>query len=277
MLLKPYFDGIGTGAGVAWPLFGIIASAIGLGVGGSLAIILGSTCGLIFFIVAGVTCYISHKKFKDEEKTLKRKLYTNLLLFINNLYVAASKENRTFEDYINDWASDDLLQVNLVNFIKNNNFRYAYLSPAEKTAWLDRHIDPFIQSLDIKPPVREVLHTGFVSFMGVFGSVAGCSAGMMGVFAGLGAITGFGAFPLLAAVVLILAVGLGIYGARQAINVSIEHHAKKNLYKNFKSFNKNIGDELGISPTKENKQENEGITLVGEGYTYPAAGLCKLL
>lgn len=85
-VFKPAFDAIGTGAGVAWPLFGILSSALSLGIGGVAMVSLGSICCGLFLIVGIPVFYLSYKKNKLEEMRLNKKLNTHLLNFMERLY-----------------------------------------------------------------------------------------------------------------------------------------------------------------------------------------------
>ena len=253
---RSLFDGIGAGAGVAWPLFGIVSSVLSLGVGGSLAISLGSVCCIVFLAVSIPVFYFAYKKSKEETKQLDEKLTTHLFNFIDTLhkaYLANKTEDESFTDYLNRWLilenekeNKNHLQIMLILFIKKNSpsllNQYHRLPPETKKENLSQLIQNFIGIIDLngiltKPAKKELLKVAFLNFVGVFGAVAGCSAGLMGVFIAFGITLGFGANPLLGLGILVLALGLASYSAVIATQGNIEKGKKTQIYKNLKSYN----------------------------------------
>ncbi|VEG91107.1 hypothetical protein [Legionella spiritensis] len=92
-LFKSSFDGIGTGAGVAWPFFGILSSTLGLVAGGTIALIAGSVAGLLFCLISGAIFYLSYRNACKEEVRLQQKaaqyqdtLNTLIVLYLKNIY-----------------------------------------------------------------------------------------------------------------------------------------------------------------------------------------------
>ncbi|MBA2648650.1 MAG: hypothetical protein H0U75_03445 [Legionella sp.] len=61
-----------------------------------------------------------------------------------------------------------------------------------------------------KAPVGDMLVDAFFGFVGTYGSIAGCSAGVGGVFTGLGLFTSFAAIPVLGWGILGVALIAGI-------------------------------------------------------------------
>lgn len=254
MLLKSCFDGIGTGAGVAWPLFGIIASALSLGVGGALAIILGSICCFLFLAVSIATFYISYKKFKQDSLLLKEQLYPCMFLFLDNLYQQflklPPKNGFTFKDFLQEWTLGKKYTHPLpVKFIQtlmtsSPSFVQAYgrLTLMEKELVGQKNIEKFIQHPEVEkmipaPPLKDRLHHGFISSMGVFGSIIGCSAGVMGILTGLGIMSGFAAIPFLGPLIILAGIGLGTYVAVQSVKIANEKHVKTEICKCFNAYN----------------------------------------
>ena len=72
-LFKSLFSGVGTGAGVAWPLFGIAFSAIGSSIGGVVSLALGGVTIGLFSGITAFVIYSSYKKMEAEEQ-LQQKL-----------------------------------------------------------------------------------------------------------------------------------------------------------------------------------------------------------
>ena len=73
-LSKPFFEGLGTGSGVAWPLFGILFSTLSIGVGSTFALTLGSICSVLFMLISLPIFYSSYTHSQDEENKLNGKL-----------------------------------------------------------------------------------------------------------------------------------------------------------------------------------------------------------
>lgn len=85
-----------------------------------------------------------------------------------------------------------------------------------------------------------------LSFVGVFGSVAGSSSGIFGLISACGLISGFSAIPLLGAMILILAVVIGAYAAVLAIQTSIEKNTKEQVYKTLKIYNQDFVEQFFV-------------------------------
>lgn len=73
-LFKSFGDGIGTAAGVAWPIFGIIFWSLGIAVGGISAIIIGSVATILFLIIATSITYWSYKEYLQEKTRFQDKM-----------------------------------------------------------------------------------------------------------------------------------------------------------------------------------------------------------
>src|SRR4051812_896686 len=71
-LFRAAFNGIGSGAGVAWPLFGIVFSLIGGPIGSCLSLALGIVSSLLFLSISLSIFYISFKETKDQEEKFCR-------------------------------------------------------------------------------------------------------------------------------------------------------------------------------------------------------------
>lgn len=266
-VFKPAFDAIGTGAGVAWPLFGILSSALSLGIGGVAMVSLGSICCGLFLIVGIPVFYLSYKKNKLEEMRLNKKLNTHLLNFMERLYRCYIEEatQLDFSSYLRqidcEGAGEKMtIQALFLEFIKNNQndffYNYHQYTAIEKKEEAEEIIKAFINSADFKensavPSMRELLEGAFLNFVGVFGAVAGCSAGVMGVFAGLGLISGLSAIPFLGVAILCAAFVLGVCGAVLSVYSNSEKTQKIQLYKNFKHINDHFDAEINLDKQKE--------------------------
>jgi hypothetical protein len=232
--LSSTFGGIGTGAGVAWPLFGIISSALSLGIGGVAAISFGCVCGVLFLAVSIPVFYILYKKSKQEQMKLNEKLNLTFSTFLNIM-----------DSNSNEYGP---LHIKLIHFLKKRHpilFDNIHLTKEEKQKILKDIRKNYISCNDIDNyipplPASDLRNTAFLSFVAVFGSIAGCIAGLMGVFVIIGVISGFGAVPLLAAFVLATAIGFGIFAAVQNTQSERENHRKIQIHKHFKKFNQDF-------------------------------------
>ncbi|ARH01126.1 hypothetical protein [Legionella micdadei] len=263
-VFKPVFDAVGTGAGVAWPLFGILSSALSLGIGGAAMAGLGSVCCGLFLLVGLRVFYLSYKKSKAEEAQLNDKLHKNLSGFIDRLYNCYLEEDTSlnFPDYLNssnldreETSNRTSIQVQFIEFVRGNSAKfllnYHHHSPIKKNEKLKKIIKAFINSSDFNErvkalPMSELLDGAFLNFVGVFGAVAGCSAGVIGVFSGLGLMISLSAIPFVGAAVLAAALFLGICGAVISVHANIEKNRKIQIYKNFKGINHNFDLEMNL-------------------------------
>lgn len=265
------FGGIGTGAGVAWPLFGILSSALSLGVGGTFAISLGCICGFLFLAVSIPVFYISYKRANAVELKLDQKIHLIFSGFLNSI----EEFDKIFPNN-GENCPKIRLQLQFIQFLKLKNsilLTNINLHEASKQELLASLINDFIKQPNIKKdlsslPISHLSDTAFMSFVGVFGSIAGCSAGLMGVFVTLGIISGFGALPILAAVVLSAATGLGVFAAVHNTKTEIEQNRKIQIYKSFKKFNRDFPEKQRIY--------RQGRSVVTEKTTVPLNALEEL-
>ena len=87
----------------------------------------------------------------------------------------------------------------------------------------------------------------FYGFVGTFGAVAGCSAGVAGLLTGLGLFSGFAAFPFVGWCILGFAFSLALFAAVSAFEESKEmaknelwKHTVKTSYQVLKTSNYNL-------------------------------------
>ncbi|KTD35102.1 hypothetical protein Lnau_1992 [Legionella nautarum] len=274
-IFKSTFDAIGTGSGVAWPSFGILSSALSLGIGGAAMAALGSVCCGLFLLVSVPVFYLTYKKSRLEESRLNEKLAIHLSRFIDQLHdcYLNQAEQLDFYSYLNQLDRQSERQLNLqvqfLEFIKKNTpqfFRkYEQFSPGKREAKLKEIISAFLNSSDFEETIKplsndELLDGAFLSFVGVFGAAAGCSSGVIGVLAGVGLFGGFGVIPVLATIVLTTAILLAVCGALVSIHSHIEKNKKTQIYKNFKTFNADFAAEMTLGDTQESKQNQKAST-----------------
>lgn len=187
--LKSSLDGIGTAAGVAWPLFGILASSLGLAAGSGLAFASGSVSAVLFCTVCIATFYVSYQTMRREDNWLKthyfeeqKKLSINLMQCLNSS--RATHCEQALMDILHD-AVPNLARTFQLDNIQTSNKRRAFI------------ID-LLSNVQKKPmPKNKLFKTGMISGFGAFGSIAGCTAGFIGLLTGLGLVSGFSAFPII--------------------------------------------------------------------------------
>ncbi|MBA2648651.1 MAG: hypothetical protein H0U75_03450 [Legionella sp.] len=66
-VFRSTFNGIGSGAGLAWPTFGIVFNLIGGVIGSLVSLVLAIPCLVLFTGVALAILYFSYKRMKDEQ------------------------------------------------------------------------------------------------------------------------------------------------------------------------------------------------------------------
>jgi hypothetical protein len=276
-IFKSTFDAIGTGAGVAWPSFGILASALSLGIGGAAMATLGSVCCGLFLLVGLRVFYLAYKKSSLEESRLNEKLTSHLSCFIDQLHDCYLNQDEQLEDFYSYLSQFDHnrterqpnLQVQFLEFIKKNApqffSNYEQFPSEKRQAKLKKIIATFLNSSDFEEDIKslsndELLDGAFLSFVGVFGATAGGTSGVIGVLVGVGLFSGFGAIPILAAVVLTTAVLLAVCGALVSIHSNIEKNKKTQIYKHFKAFNGEFAAEMTLDDAQAYKKQIEKVS-----------------
>jgi hypothetical protein len=223
-LFRSLFNGIGSGAGVAWPLFGVVFTLLGGSIGGLLSLTLGITSIFIFFTISIPIFYFSYQEMKNKEYQFQEQLEKNkqkLLADINNYVHSIYKHylNQTMtQDFISYFK--EIIYKDLEEIAKKdiNSPLYQILQV------LGRHnnvltineiiLEHITRDLSQKPtPLYKLLVPSFLAFVGTFGSIAGCSAGVSGLLTGMGIFTSFVAFPLLGWSIIGVAVIFGVITA----------------------------------------------------------------
>ncbi|CEK10071.1 hypothetical protein [Legionella hackeliae] len=265
-IIRPFFEGIGTGAGVAWPIFGIVTSTLSLGSGGTTAVALGAFCSSLFLIVSVPIFYFSYQNYKNEENKLNNKfitrcneLYFNINQTVKNLNLSANpsaQKNTPISlcDFGIEQEKYHDFKAYLTILIMQNN--YEQLLENEKNTVVANIVNHLVTTATMKCQnsitSSTLIYSAFLGFVGAFGTIAGCSAGFMGLLAGLGIVSGFSAAPVLGIMILILAVGCGIYSAFTSVDSIQEKISKKAVCKQINAFN-------SFLMTYQNLKENEGV------------------
>lgn len=235
-IIKSSLDGIGTGAGVAWPLFGILSSTLGLVAGSSVALVTGSAASILFCFVSGVIFLMSYQNTIKKEASLQTKINNaqkDLHMLINdylrNIFITYqfySKKNKS-KPTEKEAIQFITKQIDLdLTFCKDDfqmNLRSLLIHVREKVPFvLDSHdqLDLKIKALTISETIlpfsataisrKSMLQSAFIGAMGSFGAVAGCSAGFMGLLSGVGLLSGFAAIPIMGWVTLGLALTMAL-------------------------------------------------------------------
>ncbi len=273
--MRSTLDGVGTGAGVAWPLFGIITSSLGIAAGSTIALATGSVASLLFCGICCGTFLISYQNALKQNSMASEKVtkYVNKLnAQIHQLledgyqrYLAHSqlhskavdpeealqfmlgwikfkiKKSKSptplhspyllnlLEDLIEQEKSNKLLSAFIMHKITNEE------DQALERLCIKNLVNKLVLDIPLSPlPFSSSFKTGFVAFAGAFGSIAGCSAGFMGLLSGLGVISGFAALPVLGVSILGVALALAILVAAQAIRNTAELHKLNSLKSSIK-------------------------------------------
>ncbi|HRD69230.1 MAG TPA: hypothetical protein PK657_03730 [Legionella sp.] len=235
-LFKSSVNGIGTGAGVAWPLFGIVFGAIGGTIGSPVSLMLGLGSVILFFTVTLSVTYFSYKDAKNAQRETQSSIEKNQNKLVERIesYLALNKNGgepileqiRTDFEIINR-SNPQSAVIPLLMAIKNNN------------------IKDFIKDLSVKASQAPMSGStlaikGFFGFVGTFGSIAGCSAGVAGLLTGLGLFSSFAAFPVTGFCLLSAAIFLGIVAARRAVTEYKRESAHQEMNNQLKNINKEL-------------------------------------
>lgn len=242
--IKSLFDGVGSGSGVAWPTFGILFPTLGLAVGGTVALTLGSVLGCVFIGVGIPVIYLSYKQSKKEDAALQTKLerrsqklaenIDHYLLTIYDQYLSLnpadnSENTETCYNFFKEKIQEDKLLtensllLNIFDMLLSEQEdsgllkQYIKFKISHKEEVLRRFI-PYcahkMQALMVQPtPKGMLLANAFVGFVGAFGAIAGGSTGVLGLLAGLALFPGLAALPVLGWVILSIAVLAGVFAA----------------------------------------------------------------
>ncbi|HHF0524785.1 TPA: hypothetical protein ACTUT5_003359 [Legionella anisa] len=252
---KSIINGIGTGAGVAWPMFGIVFSVVGASIGGLVSFALGGVAIALFMMISTAIFYLSYQKAQEEEQrsqTLLQKNEQKLMEFVNeyiyNIYKSYQLTAKTipFKAFLSSQLDQQLSAI-----AKDEKKTPLYQSLKlikiliEQQLLKEKSILPIIEQKIIQQysvPYSNVIIPIFYAFVGTFGSIAGCSAGISGLLTGLGLFSSFAAFPILGWGILGFAISMGIFAANNAISETQEtsknellNQTVKKMYQHLKS------------------------------------------
>lgn len=113
--IKATFDAVGAGAGMSWPVFGILLPSLGLAVGGGGAIFMGSTAGLLFLLISLPIFYFSYTTLTEEKKLLNAKIDKNLMKLNDELgyYLQIS-----YRQFLADQTDEIFTSGDFLTFLK---------------------------------------------------------------------------------------------------------------------------------------------------------------
>ncbi|HHF7387085.1 TPA: hypothetical protein ACPSKW_003709, partial [Legionella bozemanae] len=77
VFLKSVLNGIGSGSGVAWPLFGILFAALGGTIASFFSLSLGILAITLFFSVSSLIFYFSYQEQKNSEQLFQNQFHKN--------------------------------------------------------------------------------------------------------------------------------------------------------------------------------------------------------
>lgn len=267
--VKTISDSVGTAAGVACPLFGILFASLSLQIGGTIAVALGSASIFLLGFIALAMLYVTYEKNKEEQLAIAQKTTSYLTEFIENYCQLLRLNNMNDLNLISflkrcaKHKDEYKFQLKFIEFIKKKypTFlkNYPYSDQEFNNLVIEEIIREFNDSKSLKkliksPPWTTIASSFFISAAGVFGAIAGTSAGIMGILMGLGVTTGFAAIPPLGIAILVLAAVTALCVAIHSVHGIIEKNQKTLLFKSFKHFNNSYGDGFDLSFSKENNE-----------------------
>ncbi|WP_133137665.1 hypothetical protein [Legionella rowbothamii] len=255
-LFKSIINGVGTGAGVAWPLFGIVSSVAGTSIGGLLSFTLGGIAITLFLTTCAAVFYLSYQQSQEEQQKLQMLLKKNeqkLMEFINE-YIKTIDKKYQLTDKTMSFESYLLLQLNQ-QLLDRDNDKQSPLHQSliiikimiERQLFKEKSILSLIEKEFVNPssvPFSKAGTPMFFAFVGTFGSIAGCSAGLSGLFSGLGLFSSFAAFPLLGWGVLAMATSMGIFAANNAFIESQENYKNEVLNQTIKTMYQHLKNQV---------------------------------
>ena len=254
---KSIINGIGTGAGVAWPLFGIVFSVVGASMGGLLSFTLGGIAVSLFLTTCATVFYLSYQQSQKEQQRFQALLQKNeqkLMEFINE-YIHVMDKKYQLTDKTIAFESYLLLQLNQQLLDSANDKAQEPLHQSltvikimiERRLFKEKSILPLIERELFNSsavPLSKASPPMFFAFAGTFGSIAGCSAGMSGLLTGLGLFSSFAAFPILGWGVLAVATSMGIWAANNALIESQENYKNEGLNQTVKTMYQQLKSQV---------------------------------
>lgn len=261
ILYRSFLNGIGTGAGVAWPFFGVVFAVLGGSVGGHTSIVLGIVSITLFLVVSGIIFYLSYQDMKNSEikfqqlvQKNKRKLMTSVRSYLQNIEECyfAQRTVPNFIIYLHSIIDTDLEKVSrddlnsplykILYIISQASQKNLHNSLIPNEQLLFELITNYIKQTTSSPNIYII--PAFSAFVGTFGSIAGCCAGISGLLTGLGVFTSFTAFPIIGLGIIAIASICGLAIAKEAINNAIEEYQAielnitvKQMYQQLKKAN----------------------------------------
>ncbi|OGT36256.1 MAG: hypothetical protein A3F11_06865 [Gammaproteobacteria bacterium RIFCSPHIGHO2_12_FULL_37_14] len=323
-ILKSIGEGIGTGAGVAWPTFGILFGTLGLTMGASTVIILGLISAGLFLLVALSITYWSYQNHLEESKELqctiqkledkqhalifdyllamlKECLFNNRKKNINNTNIFvlvkdiknkisndiskgkySPKTVQTLRCLLDNKQSNNILYrfVSILNHNENNvasdynlviNFNRGEkkrLQQDIKDVCTNNNNNFFYRPL----PYSTHIKMGMIGFAAAFGSIAGCSAGVLGLLGSAGIFSGLAVTPVVGWATLGIAFIFGLTVAAICVCSALKKNNKIQLVVEYKNLNdklksavllKNITVDLAIETQKKHQRKISSNDLMG--------------
>ena len=264
-VVRSILNGIGTGAGVAWPTFGIVASTFYLS---SAAVIpLAVFCAVLFCLITGFTALTTYRNSIEAYRQLDQKIQAQAHQLLNNLHELLSSSSQQIANRFDDSLiqhplvvqSEPIVQAALAQFLSNHHrefSRYPSLSRSAKRMLLNH----LLASLASAPASRnitmnEIFDRSFLAFVGAFGSIAGCGAGMMGLLSTVGIVSGFAALPMIGVGLLTAAVAIGAYRADEAAIEAIEGDKRAIIHIGLQQLNCEFLEFNTLQPTDNHQPE----------------------
>ena len=251
---KSVLNGVGSGAGVAWPLFGIVFTVFGGAVASLFSLTLGIISISLFFAVGIPIFYFSYQEMKNEEGRFQeqldknqQKLLTDIQEYLNSIYRYALHEKEK-TDVHDLFARILIMDLNKIAHMDARSPLYLILSLLNEEYQLKQTIpnnkiilEHLVHKISLTPvPLAQKLVAPFFTFVGTFGSITGCSAGVSGVLTGMGLFSSFAAFPLLGWGILAFALISGIGMASESLAKTSERFKKNELNQTIKNMHSQL-------------------------------------
>ncbi|MGQ3889118.1 hypothetical protein ACQUW5_08825 [Legionella sp. CNM-1927-20] len=271
--IKSVLEGIGSGNG-AWPTFGILSAVLNLAIGGTTAFVLGSICGIAFLLISIPMAYKSYHNLKKQKQELEKKKekYENQLSDNLTTLLAMMKQYEKLKTEIDltDFLEMKALELEQEDRNKDKLFArflrylnslaihntYTQLEPKLLREYINQFL---INELNIKSYSAEenekVNEAALHSFFGTFGTIAGGSAGVVGMLVGLGLMASLSVMPWVGIAILITATVAAIYMADLAarnteLNMSKAFWCKEAKNLNNSTYGLNFELEALIKPSQ---------------------------
>ncbi|HCA89892.1 MAG: hypothetical protein CMF38_07690 [Legionellaceae bacterium] len=190
---KSIFDGLGSASGVAWPLYGLLFTALGLASGGIAAISLSIVCTSLFCTLSTTVFIVTYWQMRQDTKKRRQKLddkendvAKQITAYLCQFQQASGDiKNRIKENALNAKNSNtNMTALRIMN-------QWLTQQDTSEKSFNSTEITQAIHHLPLASPFpfKKVGLAALTGFIAPFGSIAGGGSGLLNVLVTLGLVS----------------------------------------------------------------------------------------